>query len=281
MKKALELFKKASVSNWVVVVIVIVAAYMRLYKIRDYMTFLGDEGRDVLIVRRLIVDGDIPFIGPTASVAAFFLGPLYYYLMAPFLWLSRLDPVGPAIMVALFGVATVCLVYKVGKEWYGTFAGVCASALYALSPLVIAQSRSSWNPNVVPFFALFYIYSLYKAISLNKKICYFLAGTCIWAGIQFHYLYLFLVPVSAILLVYHRKKKDMQNYSSFIAGIIVPLAPFIGFEIKNSFPNTRTILKFLTAGKEVAYTGDPITTVADVVFRAFARLVFFFFNPDS
>lgn len=273
--------KRISPSDWILVGILCAAAFLRLYKIRDYMTFLGDEGRDVLVVKHLLLDHDIPFIGPTASVAAFFLGPLYYYMMAPFLWIFRLDPVGPAIMVALFGVATVYLLYKVAKEWYGTFAAVCASMLYALSPLVIAQSRSSWNPNVVPFFALLYIYSLHKAIKTNKKVWYFLAGACIGAGIQFHYLYLFLIPISLVALFYHHTKKDIKNWISFIGGALVPLIPFLGFEIKNSFPNIHTIIRFLTAGKEVSYMGHPFMTVGDIMFRLFARLIFFYPGPDQ
>ena len=34
------------------------------------------------------------------------------------------------------------------------FAGLVAALLYAISPTVIIYSRSSWNPNIMPFFAL-------------------------------------------------------------------------------------------------------------------------------
>jgi len=44
------------------------------------MTFLGDEGRDVLIVYN-ILHGKLTLLGPTASVGGFFLGPIYYYLV--------------------------------------------------------------------------------------------------------------------------------------------------------------------------------------------------------
>ena len=85
-------------------VIMLLAAFMRLYKVRDYIVFLGDEGRDVMVVRD-ILHGHLTFLGPTASVGGFYLGPIYYYMMAPFLFLANYDPVGPAIMVALFGIA--------------------------------------------------------------------------------------------------------------------------------------------------------------------------------
>src|SRR3989304_5159037 len=108
-------------NHWEVLIlltILLAGAFLRLYKIADYMTFLGDEGRDVLVVKRMIVDHKFTLLGPTASVGGFFLGPIYYYFMLPFLFLWRLDPVGPAVMVALFGIATIYLVYRVGKDFF-------------------------------------------------------------------------------------------------------------------------------------------------------------------
>src|SRR3989338_5083451 len=91
--------------NFFLAAILLLASFLRLYRLSDYMTFLGDEGRDVLVVKHLL-EGDLVGLGPTASVGGFFTGPIYYYFMAPFLWLFKLDPVGPAVMVALFGIAT-------------------------------------------------------------------------------------------------------------------------------------------------------------------------------
>ena len=92
------------------VLILFIAAFFRINRIAEYMTFLGDEGRDVLVVRELL-HGNLVFLGPRASAGDFFLGPIYYYLMAPFLFLAGYNPVGPAVMVAFFGVASVYLVY--------------------------------------------------------------------------------------------------------------------------------------------------------------------------
>src|SRR5258706_14058526 len=104
-------------SNLILLGILILAAFLRLYRIRDYMTFLGDEGRDVLVVYN-ILHGHFTLLGPTSSVGGFFLGPIYYYFMAPFLWIFNYDPVGPAVMVGLFGVLTIWFVYKIGNEFF-------------------------------------------------------------------------------------------------------------------------------------------------------------------
>src|SRR5438105_4200957 len=88
----------------ILIVILFVGAFFRLYKIDQYMTFLGDEGRDVIIVRRLLIEHHPPLIGPGTSIGNMYLGPAYYYMMAIPLFLSNFNPVGPAIFIAVLGV---------------------------------------------------------------------------------------------------------------------------------------------------------------------------------
>src|SRR3989344_8231046 len=100
------MFKYKYLPYIVLGIILFIGGFLRLYRIGDYMAFLGDEGRDVLVVKRIIVDHDFTLLGPITSVGLMHLGPAYYYFMVPFLALSRLDPVGPAVMAALFSLAT-------------------------------------------------------------------------------------------------------------------------------------------------------------------------------
>ena len=53
--------------NWILVAILLIGSFLRLYKIGEYMTFLGDEGRDAIIVRRLFTDFD-PISSPNPIV---------------------------------------------------------------------------------------------------------------------------------------------------------------------------------------------------------------------
>ena len=82
------------------VVILLIALGLRLYRIDGYLTFLGDEGRDVRIVRDLLA-GNLVFIGPMTSIGRMYLGPHYQYLRAPALFLTSGSQVGPGVMIAL------------------------------------------------------------------------------------------------------------------------------------------------------------------------------------
>lgn len=236
--------------------ILLIGLFLRIYKIRDYVIFLGDEGRDVLVVYN-ILHGDLTLLGPTSSVGGFFLGPIYYYFMAPFLWLSKYDPVGPSVMVALFGVATIYLVYKLGSDFFGIKAGLIASFLYAISPIVIIYSRSSWNPNVFPFFTISSLYSLYLAISRNKRWLFILSGLLMGINLQIHYLSSFVgvIMFSYVLFVQFEPTpewliKALKRYLYLTIGFIIGFSPFILFEVRHGFLNTQNIIKFIFTSEE-------------------------------
>lgn len=286
-------------SKLVLVLILFLGAYLRLWRIGEYMTFLGDEGRDVLVVKGIIgglaalLRGDLEeaskgltFLGPIASVGGFFLGPIYYYFMTPFLWAFRLDPTGPAVMVALFGLATIFLIYKTGREFFDPRAGLVASALYALSPLVIAYSRSSWNPNLVPFFALMLIYTLEKGTRGKKTLWWlFVAGLSLGIGLQLHYLFTFLFPVVGTFLMFEKTKTWFWKLKQSIVvalGSLTGFSPFLAFEMKHGFPNLQTIARFIFTGEETGFSWAEITPkLSKILFRLYARLVFHFPPPEQ
>ena len=261
--------------RWLPLIVILgVAAYLRVYKINEYMTFLGDEGRDVLVVKRMIVDGKFTLLGPTASVGGFFMGPIYYYFMAPFLWASKLNPVGPAIMVALFGTMTVFLTYFVGLKWFSKSVGLIAAALYAVSPIVISFSRSSWNPNIVPFFALVSLFMLWKAKEDNNFRLLFWVGLCAGIGIQLHYTYLFLIVMEVLLVAYSVKQVKVRDIAFGVFGIIVGFSPFLAFELRHGFLNSRAILEFIFTGKDTGFVFSHfISNIQDVYLRLFGRFL--------
>jgi 4-amino-4-deoxy-L-arabinose transferase-like glycosyltransferase len=272
------------------ILILVLAAFLRLYRISDYMTFLGDEGRDVLVVKDML-EGNLTLLGPRSSAGDFFMGPAYYYLMTPFLWLFRLDPVGPAVMVALFGVATVWLIYFVGKKFFDAKAGLFAAALYSVSPLVVNYSHSSWNPNVLPFFSLLFIYFLYKAVSSKKWKYFILAGVLLGISLQLHYIALFLGVVGAVYIAFGNKHKNkkiyvlatIKSYVQFFIGFVIGLSPFLAFEFRHQFLNIRGILDLIFAGtakKGLETHMSFFQIVGDVFFRIFAKFVFFFPSPE-
>ncbi|MFH1864077.1 MAG: glycosyltransferase family 39 protein, partial [bacterium] len=272
----LNWIKKNPVEFWILLVILSVGAFLRLYKIDQYMTFLGDEGRDVIIVRRLLVNFDPILIGPGTSIGNMYLGPLYYYLIAPALFLAGYSPVGPAVLVAVLAVATIWLIWRVGREWFGKFAGLIAAGLYAISPTVIIYSRSSWNPNIMPFFALLSIYSVWKVWSPSAKATegqasfrwLLVLGISYAFVLQSHYLGLLLAPTLFLfwILTFRNLKLfrnsttksvsllEIRNFlqKSLIGFLIFAglMSPLVIFDARHGWRNYEAMKQFITVRQE-------------------------------
>jgi len=254
------------------------------------MTFLGDEGRDVLVVYN-ILHGKLTLLGPTASVGGFFLGPIYYYFMAPFLLMFNYNPVGPAVMVALFGIATVYLIYKFSSEIFNSRVGLISALLYSISPVVIAYSRSSWNPNIFPFFSLLTLYIIYKALVKNNAKLFILGGVFLGVSMQLHYLALFLgfiiavyvLSAFAIRYLFESSRNIstlIKNYLSIFLGFIIGFSPFLAFEVRHEFPNTISIFNFIFHSEDTGGTRF-FDNISNVFFRLFGRLITNFPPPEQ
>ena len=264
--------------NWSLVfliAILLLASFFRLYRVRDYLVFLGDEGRDALVWKRILVDHKLTLLGPTASVGGFYLGPIYYYLTLPFAYISNLDPVGPAYFVSFLGIATVYLVYLFGKRYLHKTIGLMAAFLYSFAPLIVRYSRSSWNPNPVPFFTLAGIMLAHEGAKRRKLWLSLLAGICLGILWQLHYLTLILAPVYLVIVFNRVKKSDpkstIYHLLSIFLGWLIGFSPFLAFELRHGLPNTKTIFEFITRPQGAIHA-----KVFDVLITSIKRTFFMF-----
>ncbi len=243
----------------ILIVILIVAAFLRLYKIDQYMNFLGDEGRDALMIQRILVDHDFPLLGPTTSVGNIYLGPLYYYMMTIPMAISWLNPVAAAVMVAVIGILSVSLVYYFGREWFGKLPAILSAFLYAVSPINIINSRSSWNPSPLPFFTLLSILGLYLSRKRQNFRWFILTGVSLAFAVQMHYLAFILLPIFFIFWIYQlitkpRIKYFWQGTGGAIISFLFLMLPLVIFDLKYKFMNYHAITAlFATQGGTVNF----------------------------
>lgn len=263
------------------ILLLILGAFLRFYRLQALMTYLGDEGRDMLIVMNLLRGKNLPFVGPPTSVGKLYLGPIYYYFITPFAWLFKMNPVGPAVFVALLGVLTIPLVYLTGKVFFNRKTGLLASAFYTISPLIIKFSRSSWNPNPMPFFSLALLLSLFSWQKTKKSKFFYLAVACFGIMLQLHYLAILLTPF--LIFVILKFGKNAAKKKSFIYGFLLfifLLSPLIFFDLKHNFFNLKGILAILSdRSKEGFSLFDFFSRAKDRLRQLFS--LFFHFTERS
>lgn len=228
--------------------LLVLAAFLRLYRIDEYMTFLGDEGRDALVVKDILVNHHFPLLGPPTSVGNMYLGPLYYYMMAISMSIWWLNPVAASVMVALIGVATVGLVYYLGNKFWGFWPGVISALLYCWSPITIYYSRSSWNPNQAPFFALLSLIGFLKSKETKNFLWLVLSGVSLAFANQMHYLALLLLPTGVIVWFYLTRMNSKKNFrvgtALALLSFFLLMSPVVIFDFRHNFMNYHAVKNF-------------------------------------
>jgi 4-amino-4-deoxy-L-arabinose transferase-like glycosyltransferase len=267
-------FKKNRFEIIFIICLLLITAFLRIYRIDEYMTFLGDEGRDAIIIKKILVNYDFPLLGAPTSVGNMYNGPLYYYMMAVSMALWWMSPIAPAVMVALVGTATVGLVYYLARNWFGKQAAIISATLYAFSPVNIIYSRSSWNPNPAPFFALLGIIGLYKSRQTKNYLWFILTGAALAFAVQMHLLALILIPIYGILwlnelrekIVLKTKTKNFwKGFFLSILAFLFLMSPLAIFDYKYNYQNYRAFTTFFFGDRATTVNLNPFNTLERVL----------------
>ena len=88
-------------------ILLILALFVRVYRTEDLLGFYYDQGRDAKVIWRLWHEGRPFLIGPVTGLQGIFLGPLYYYLIAPFYLIGGGSPIIPAVFLAFLSTIAV------------------------------------------------------------------------------------------------------------------------------------------------------------------------------
>ncbi len=222
----------SSLKKWQILgigIATIIGGAYRLAYLPESLQFLADQGRDAIIANG-ILHGDIAFVGPSTSVGNMYLGPLYYYFMAPWLLLSGYSPLGPAYAVAFLGILTLPLMYIVGKRLIGPTAAFIAVLLYTFAPYVLVYTRFSWNPNPAPIVTLGMLYAGWRAW---KGSAWWWVGVAVgWLiMIQLHYVALLSAAPFGLLwmvdLVRSYRRTDKQRLFILAKTLFASLGLFL------------------------------------------------------
>lgn len=231
--------------------------------------FLADQGRDAVIVRRIITLQKFPLIGPPSSIGEVFLGPFYYYLVAPFLWIFRSNPVGLAVGIALLSMCAATLIYFMVSKIVSKKVALFFSIFIAFSGLFVDIGRFSWNPNLLPYFAFITLSLFFLALHGKRKVLYsFIFGIVFGLSFQLHHLAaLLVVPVALYFFVFLCRKKDWSALMVpvlSLGGFGMTLFPFALFELRHNFINMHNLFS-LFAKQNIVSSGSFMSRLTDVI----------------
>lgn len=265
-------------NNWALVIAFIAGVFLRFYKFSGFTTFLGDQGRDAIVVKRILSLEHFPAIGAPTSIGQVYLGPFYYYFIAPWLMFFQLNPIGLAFGVAIFSLLYLLINYFIVKELVNKKTALISTIFLSFSAILIDFSRFSWNPNLLPLFTLLTVYFVIKSTKTNKWYFFALSGAFISFSIQLHYLALFLIPPIFIIYLIDLLKEKQQLIRKFVYlficlfSFIFFSSPLIIFDLRHNFLNSKLFLALFQS------SGTGLLTKINSLFDTFFYLNLYSFN---
>ena len=188
------------VSPWWVIALIVVALGLRvLWLERAPANVGGDESMQAVLAREF-VEGDNDDI---FGVNLWYDTPNFYYFASslPFLWVS--DSVfWWRLQAAILGTVTVCLLYAVGKRWFGFRVGLVAGALLAVNHVHIHFSRIGAHQLTDGFFAVLIPWLLTRAIDRQRTSDAFVAGVVMAVSQHFYFGMRLLPLILLVILAY-------------------------------------------------------------------------------
>lgn len=250
-KSKSDKIKKEIIGNrliyFVLFLILVLSLFVRVYRTEDLLRFYYDQGRDALVVWRLFNEGKLFLVGPVTGLAGIFLGPFYYYLIAPFYLIGGGSPVGPAVFLAVASTLAVLMLYILGWKFHSRAAGIIAAAIGAFSYYLILASRWLANPTPLLLVSLLLLWSMWEIANGAGKKWWLVVALAAGLSLQFEAANaVFFLPMILIFAVWQRKRLPGKMMLLISLGVFfLTLLPQIAFNFRHEnilFNNFRKVL---------------------------------------
>lgn len=266
----------------------LVAAYFRFSYVFSSTAFLGINPDDLHLVTTLS-GGTLILLGSLLDPGHITLGPFYDYLIALPILLLGSDPVFPAFLAGVIAIATVYLIYIIGKQFFNLQAGLFAAGLYAISTFTISYVHLSWNIDLLPFFSVLLLWIIFNAAARARPLLhYLLAGLVLGLCLQLHYVALFLVIfVLFYMIVTEIIVKGrvffipfLLHFVELLGGFFISSLPFLYYEVLKGFPNSLALENYLLKIAHSITFSHLLVSLLPMSSMLFARLIVHFPSPD-
>jgi 4-amino-4-deoxy-L-arabinose transferase-like glycosyltransferase len=237
--------------------IVLLATLLRFIDLPTRGSWDADQGHDMLVLRDLVLNGQIALLGPPTSIGDFHHGVLYYFLLAPVAALSGADPVAVTAAIAFGGTLAVAVTWWLARSIGGSIAGLIAGLLLAVSASAVEESTFIWNPNLIALSSSIALAAAWRAWTTGRTRWWVVAGAAAVVTMHCHVLGVILSPMIAGLLVadIRRRRRSPAGAGPAIRAGLAWLAiaglsyiPLAIHELTTGGSETRAALAFLAGG---------------------------------
>lgn len=214
--------------------IVLLGALLRFFKLKEALIFQGELGHNYLAIKNIVESAQFPLLGPPTVHSWINLGPLFYWLLTPLLYVFDFNPTVGAYFMAMAGISVIIINYLVIEKLFNRKAAIISSFLIAISPAWISLAREARFFSLIPVLFYPFIYFLTVGIRGSGKHLFW-AGFFLGVILNFHLASLILIPATLLLFYIKRKNITIKDLKRAFIGLLIPSLPFLIYNLTHKF----------------------------------------------
>lgn len=254
--------------------VIALGLFFRSYQIVERFEYAHDGDLYSFIIKDIAVDGHFRLIGQLTSAPGVFVGPLFYYLLLPFVLLTKMDPIGAVIPITIMGILTVFSYFVVFERLFRKEVGLIASFLQAT-----LLSQVWFDRAVVPSTPtnLWIVWYFFVVINLTRGNFSVLPILGILIGLIWHIHIALLPPLIVIpFAIFLSQKIPAKKYIIlFLITLFITSLPLLVFEIKHGFSQTISFVQNFTVDQGGGKGADKLNLLTIKLARNISRLYFY------
>lgn len=158
---------------------------------------------------------------------AYFMSPLYPYLIAAVATLTGEPELWVRILQALFGGATTYLVFRIGKERFSPTVGFLASAIVALYAPFIYYDGLLLTESLQTLLITGHLLFLLRAVDSGETRSWIVGGVLLGLAVVTRATVIVFLPVFVVVWIFLRKetRPSPRHIAVFAAAVLLTLVP--------------------------------------------------------
>lgn len=204
---------------------------------------------------------------------------LYSYLAIPFMRLLGTDIVIYRIPQALVGIASVYVMYELGKDFFHQKMGYLLAFVLAINPWHIMNTRFGLESNLAPGIFIIALYFLVKGV--KQSSIYLIPAAFFTGAVLYSYALTWIVVplflILALLLYYRQIPKNIHTllFMGILFIMALPLILFVGInmgllpEIRTDFFSIPKLPGFRGTELKLANIGESIKLLGNIVLHQY------------
>jgi 4-amino-4-deoxy-L-arabinose transferase-like glycosyltransferase len=224
--------------------IIAIAFFCRAYAYTSRYIYAHDSDLASWIVKDIVVDHHLRLIGQLTSSPGIFIGPIFYYSLIPFYFLTRMDPIGSVAFSWIIGVVSSCSIYWVFSRVHTSKVGLIGSLIHAASFGLSVNEREVVPTTPVMLWSVWFYYSIHQLLVGNKKSLWLLG---LLFALVWHLNLALGLLASLVLIGLVSKRKLFKVQDLFIPALIFIILslPLIVFEVRHNFQQSQALFSTL------------------------------------